>query len=210
MWLLDLIIDSYPSEKGVPIGSYLSQYLANFYLAYLDHYIEDELNVKYMVRYMDDILVFSSNKEELHDVRKKTEKYLSSKLNLKLKDNYQVYPVDKRGVSFVGYRYFRNYVLLKKTSLKRIKRLSNKIQNKFKENKLITYKEFCAMNSYAGWACWTNDYRFFEKWIKPIRFSLYDYYNKRICKYKPKYQIIHKSMRYRHKFLRKQERKRHD
>lgn len=35
--LLDMIIDSYPGERGVPIGSYLSQFLANFYLAYFDH-----------------------------------------------------------------------------------------------------------------------------------------------------------------------------
>ncbi len=35
--LLDSIIDSIPEEAGVPIGSYLSQYLANFYLAYFDH-----------------------------------------------------------------------------------------------------------------------------------------------------------------------------
>lgn len=32
--LLDNIIDS---AKGVPIGNYLSQYLANFYLTYFDH-----------------------------------------------------------------------------------------------------------------------------------------------------------------------------
>ena len=35
LWLLDLIIDSCP--QGLPMGSYLSQYLANFYLAYFDH-----------------------------------------------------------------------------------------------------------------------------------------------------------------------------
>lgn len=208
LWLFDLIIDSYPNEKGVPIGSYLSQYFANFYLAYLDHYIEEVLNAKHMVRYMDDILVFSDNKEELHNIRQKVDEYLNNKLNLKLKGNYQIYPIDKRGVSFVGYRYFRDYVLLKKTSLKRIKRLVVKVKDKLDKKQIITYKEFCAINSYAGWAYWTNDYRFFEKWIKPVRFSLYDYYNKKICKYKPKYQKIHKVTKYRHKLLRKQERKR--
>ena len=57
--LLDRIIDSYPGEKGVPIGSYLSQYLANYYLAYFDHWLKEEMQIKYVVRYMDDIVIFS-------------------------------------------------------------------------------------------------------------------------------------------------------
>lgn len=35
--LLDEIVDSAP---GVPIGNYLSQYLANFYLTYFDHWLK--------------------------------------------------------------------------------------------------------------------------------------------------------------------------
>ena len=42
--LLDKIIDSYPGEKGVPIGSYLSQYLANFYLSYFDHWLKERIS----------------------------------------------------------------------------------------------------------------------------------------------------------------------
>jgi len=37
LWLLDEIIDS---AKGLPIGNYLSQYFANFYLSYFDHWIK--------------------------------------------------------------------------------------------------------------------------------------------------------------------------
>lgn len=39
--LLDEIIDSIDEEKGVPIGNYLSQYFANFYLAYFDHWLKE-------------------------------------------------------------------------------------------------------------------------------------------------------------------------
>lgn len=35
--LLDMIIDSFPWRKGLPIWSYLSQFLANYYLAFFDH-----------------------------------------------------------------------------------------------------------------------------------------------------------------------------
>jgi len=42
--LLDNIIDSAP---GVPIGNYLSQYFANLYLAYFDHWIKEIKKIKY-------------------------------------------------------------------------------------------------------------------------------------------------------------------
>ena len=44
LWLLGNIIDSVPDKEGVPIGNYLSQYFANLYLAYFDHWIKE---VKY-------------------------------------------------------------------------------------------------------------------------------------------------------------------
>ena len=49
--LLDEIIDSAP---GVPIGNYLSQFLANLYLSYFDHWMKEDKRVKYYYRYADD------------------------------------------------------------------------------------------------------------------------------------------------------------
>ena len=60
--LLDEIIDSAP---GVPIGNYLSQYFANLYLTYFDHWIKEVLKVKYYYRYADDIVLLSDSKEKL-------------------------------------------------------------------------------------------------------------------------------------------------
>ena len=65
--LIDSIIDS--SEEGVPIGNYTSQWFANFYLQDLDHYIKEQLKIKYYIRYMDDMVLFSRNKKELHKCR---------------------------------------------------------------------------------------------------------------------------------------------
>lgn len=77
--LLDIIIDSHP-PKGVPIGSYLSQYLANFYLAYFDHWLKEKLHLKYVVRYMDDLLIFHHSKQVLHWVPEKSWNTLKSSL----------------------------------------------------------------------------------------------------------------------------------
>lgn len=87
--LLFLIIDAI--EIGLPLGFYTSQWFANFLLQPLDHYIKEELHVKYMTRYMDDIVCFGRNKKELHKVRLAISNYLEKELHLELKGNWQVF-----------------------------------------------------------------------------------------------------------------------
>jgi len=59
LWLLDEIIDS---TSGLPIGNYLSQYFANFYLTYFDHWMKENKRVKYYFRYADDLVILSDSK----------------------------------------------------------------------------------------------------------------------------------------------------
>lgn len=54
------------NANGVPLGFYTSQWLANWYLESLDHFIKETLHIKYYVRYMDDMALFGANKRELH------------------------------------------------------------------------------------------------------------------------------------------------
>lgn len=63
---------------------------------------------------MDDIVVLSNSKEFLHNVFIKSKKYLEENLLLIIKSNYQIFPVNSRGVDFVGYRHFHGYKLLRK------------------------------------------------------------------------------------------------
>ena len=78
--LFDKIIDSYPKQTGVPIGSYLSQYLANFYLAYFDHWLKEEMGVKYVVRFADDMVIYGASKQELHSLIREIKKYMKENL----------------------------------------------------------------------------------------------------------------------------------
>lgn len=198
LWLMFLIIDSFPGEVGVPIGSYLSQYLANFYLSDFDHYLKEELQLKYVVRYMDDIVVMAATKEELHDAFAKMEKYINDE-KLEIKSNHQIYAVDVRGVDFVGYRYFRDYILLRKKCLKRMKRLCRKVKEKQDGKQPLSFKEWCGVNSYAGWLIWCNSWRLYDKWMKPIIPAMVGYYRTNISE--------KRSVRYRNKLLAKQGRR---
>lgn len=85
LWLLDEIIDL---ADGVPIGNYLSQFFANLYMAYFDHWVKEELKVKYYYRYADDIVLLSDSKDQLRNWLLAIKVYLTNMLKLKLKDNY--------------------------------------------------------------------------------------------------------------------------
>ncbi|MFD2599880.1 reverse transcriptase domain-containing protein [Sphingobacterium corticis] len=119
LWLLDEIIDS---ASGLPIGNYLSQYFANFYLTYFDHWIKEVMCVRYYFRYADDIVILHRDKGYLHDIRTKISAYLSENLNLEVKDNRQVFPVASRGIDFLGYVHYHTHTLLRKTIKKRFAR----------------------------------------------------------------------------------------
>ena len=178
LWLLDEIIDSTPGGVGIPIGNYLSQYGGNFYLSSFDHWIKEVKKVKYYFRYMDDIVIFGSNKEELHKLRLDIEEYLRDELKLKIKENWQVFPTYIRGVDFVGYRFFFDYTLLRKSTCKNFKKKMNKIKKKCFSGEQMNYSEWCSINSYKGWLMWCDSYRLSKKYIEPIQPFADEYYEK--------------------------------
>lgn len=173
--LLDMIIDSHP-PKGIPIGSYLSQYLANFYLAYFDHWLKEVLHLKYVVRYIDDMTIYHHSKAFLHWVVRKMMEYLDKFLALTLKGNWQIFPTDTRGVDFVGYRFFHGFTLLRKKTCKRFKKAMVAIREKWEKGNRINYREWCQINSYKGWLKWCDSFRLAEKYIKPVLDAASDYY----------------------------------
>lgn len=111
LWLLDEIIDSAP---GLPIGNYLSQYLANFYLTGFDHWIKEVKEVKNYFRYADDIVLLAPNKQILHQMLADIRAYLWDCLKLEVKRNYQVFPLDVRGLDYVGYVFRHKYIRVRK------------------------------------------------------------------------------------------------
>jgi retron-type reverse transcriptase len=143
--LLDEIIHS--TSSGLPIGNYISQYAANLYLTYFDHWLKENLQVKYYFRYCDDIVILSSSKEYLWSMLEEIRAYLDKNLKLEVKGNYQVFPVEMRGIDFVGYRFFQSHVLLRKSIKKSMMRkcaLLKKVQVDGKAYKM-------QMASFIGW-----------------------------------------------------------
>lgn len=138
--LLDELIDSAP---GIPLGNYTSQPLGNFYLAYFDHYVKEKMKAKKFLRYCDDLLFLSGNKEELHRIRKEVVCYLDNHLGLQVKQNWRIAPVET-GLDILGYVFRHDYVFLRK----RIKRYYMKMM-KYRRNSR-------SISAYGGWLKWCN------------------------------------------------------
>lgn len=148
LWLLDEIINS---TAGLPIGNYLSQYFANFYLTYFDHWLKEDLQVKYYFRYADDMVILSDNKEYLHQVLAQIRNYLQEKLKLTVKHNYQIFPVDARGIDFVGYVFRHTHTLLRKSIKQNFARMLRRNKNPQ------------SIASYRGWAVHCNSKNLLKK-----------------------------------------------
>lgn len=128
--------------KGVPIGNYLSQYFANLYLTPFDHWCKEELKCRYYYRYADDIVILSSSKRKLRNILIAIKVYLNVVLNLKVKDNYQIFPVEVRGIDFVGYVIKHNFIKVRK---------SIKIRLKDKVSSYTYIRLKVVLPSYIGW-----------------------------------------------------------
>lgn len=133
--LMDGIIDS---AGGLPIGNYLSQYLANFYLSYFDHWVKEEKKVIYYFRYADDMVFFADNKLFLHKLLQDIKIYLKKKLDLEIKDNHCISPL-WCGLDFLGYVFKDGHTRVRK-------RIKQNCARKLNNN-----PSMACIHSYLGW-----------------------------------------------------------
>lgn len=137
---------------------------------------EFQWDVQDYFRYMDDIVIFGSSKEELHALKREIDVYFMRELRLTIKGNWQVFPSYVRGVDFVGYRTFLNYTLLRKSSCTNFKKKMVAIREKTASGQMMNYSEWCSVNSYKGWLKHCDSYRLRKKYIAPIQDDADRYY----------------------------------
>lgn len=87
---------------GLPIGNLTSQLFGNVYLNPLDHYVKRTLKFRHYGRYVDDMVLVSTDKRKLIDSIPQIRGYLKEKLRLELHPK-KIYlqPVQK-GFAFLG------------------------------------------------------------------------------------------------------------
>ena len=144
--LIDNIIDS---TSGLPIGNYTSQYFGNLYLSDFDWWVKQELKPKAYFRYCDDLVMLCDSAFEGHNLKNKAFAKLENEYKLDIKDNWQVFPVDKRGLDFVGFVFRSDGVRLRKGIAEGFKNKCAAIKKN--EQSMTPFEIVNGLGSYWGW-----------------------------------------------------------
>ena len=165
IWLIKMLISSF--ERGLSIGSYLSQYLCNLYMSILYHYITEELYktrrgkrvnlVRHCLIYMDDILLIGSQRRDMEMAVKRVIKKAED-MGLVIKPNYQVKPIDGNCIDMMGFKIYRTHTEIRGRILLRVRRSFRRAR------KRITLRIAKKCISYYGFLKHTNSKRIMRKW----------------------------------------------
>lgn len=182
MFLLKRLVyfDGSYTNRGVPIGYYSSQWLANFYLQSLDNFIKQDLRIRHMMRYADDVVILSQNKRYLRKVFSLIKDFLSTELALTIKSNYQLFKLSYkptklmiedgwnvkhrygRPIDFMGYKFYPWSVTIRKITLRSTRRSALRF------NKNRTIKHAKSLMSYYGRLKHTDTKKYYNNYLKPI------------------------------------------
>ena len=174
LYIVELCLQGF--KKGIPLGFYISQWLANYLLEPLDRFITEKLGIKNLIRYMDDIVMGDDNKKKLHKAIAEIRQFIGRRFRLKLKKNYQVFKfnfqkkngkVIGRVIDFMGFLFFRNRTTMRKAIMLSATRLAKKLARAKEAGMGYFKKHLEAMLSYIGWFSCTDTYDAYQDYIKP-------------------------------------------
>jgi hypothetical protein len=133
---------------GLPIGNLTSQFFANVYLNGFDHYVVEKLQPPAYLRYMDDFVIFHSDKKALKALRPRAAGYLVRELGLYLKPSATFLNQAANGLTFLGRRIFPATVRLARPNGRRMLRRMSLRRRAYESGSLSQEKFLQSMNSY--------------------------------------------------------------
>lgn len=154
LWLLRQIIYSTPGGKNTPIGNYTSQWFGNIYLNELDQELKHRCKVRAYARYCDDFVLFDDDKARLIGLAAVIKEFVASRLKMTL-SKCRLFPVSQ-GVDFLGYRHFPDYILLRKSTAKRVRRRMARLPRLLETGRITPEQFRSSVASTAGWLKWAN------------------------------------------------------
>ena len=150
--VVEILHEQYDGVKGYNPGSQLIQIAGISILDGYDHYAKEQLHAKYYIRYMDDFLIISHDKEYLEECVNKTREYL---LSLKFEINEKktrIFPISD-GIEFLGFKYKltetgKVIMNIKPSNVKRERKKLRRLVNRSKRGLIPKEK---VDESYAAW-----------------------------------------------------------
>lgn len=165
IWLIKMLISSF--ERGLSIGSYLSQYLCNLYMSILYHYIMEDIYkirrgkrvnlVRHCLIYMDDILMIGSQRRDMEKAVKQVIKK-AKEMGLEIKPNHQAKSIDGNCIDMMGFKIYRTHTEIRGRIFLRVRRSFRRAR------KRITIRTAKKCISYYGYLKHTNSKRIIRRW----------------------------------------------
>ncbi len=143
--LLQEIINSLSTSpgKGIPLGNLTSQLFANIYLHEFDWFVKNQLREKYYLRYCDDFIILSTDRQHLLNLVPIITEFVQTRLALTIHPNKVKIRSWRQGIDFLGYVVKpESLVLRHKTKLRTIQRVTE-----------------ANLSSYLGLCVHANEYR---------------------------------------------------
>lgn len=143
----DDLFSPFERRRGLPIGNQTSQFLANVYLNPFDHWVKETLKVRDYIRYVDDFVMFDSDKSRLTEIRDRCGEELG-RLRLRLHPDKSVISRVEDGTLFLGYRVFPDHRRLPRENVTRMRRKIRWMEQAFRAGRLSVTD---VLRRTAGW-----------------------------------------------------------
>ncbi len=123
---------------GLPLGNLTSQLFANVYMNEFDQFVKHKIKVKYYIRYADDFVILSEDKNYLKEQVPIIRNFLQDKLSLALHPDKVFIGTLYSGIDFLGWVNFPDHRIIRNKT-------KNRMLKKLKENNTSE-----TLNSYFG------------------------------------------------------------
>lgn len=181
LWAFGQIIDSAP--LACPVGYYTSPWFANLYLEKFDWFVVQQLYkerrgkrinyVRHYLRYMDDMLLIGTSKNDLYKSVRAIQNYLHDELGLEIKAEWEIKKIGKHELvdgkwqlkkdtywcDIGGYKFCKDATILRDGIFLSTRRMA--------KGQKYTIHWCRSMNSRIGWAKHCNCQKFLDDYIRP-------------------------------------------
>ena len=98
------IIDSFGGDRGIGLGSQVSQLIELALLDDTDHWIKERMRIRHYIRYMDDFILIHHDRAVLEETLKGIREHVEG-LGLQLNSKTQIFPL-RQGIIFLKWHFW--------------------------------------------------------------------------------------------------------
>ena len=168
--LFAYFINCFEGDKGLGLGSQVSQVSSAIFMNQFDHYFKDYLRIKYYARYMDDGYIICRSKAKLKQLKEEIIQFFYS---LGLTPNINKTQICKlsSGFTYLKRRFIlheNGKIVVKpnKANILRYKRRFSKLVKKYRNNEVKFSKVLDLNRNFKGYL---KEFNYYDRYTKTIK-----------------------------------------